>query len=111
MYPNPLHPAFVHFPIVFMLVQPIVLLAALFAVRRGASVRAAWGIAAVFAVLLAVSAFTATQTGELTEHKVKDTIGEQLVEDHAEQAELFRNLAIVGAVIVLIGLAPGAAGK
>lgn len=111
MYPNPLHPAIVHFPIVLMILQPIVLIAAFIAVRRGASLRMAWGVAAVFAVLLAVSAFAATQTGELSEHKVEDTIGEELVEGHAEEAELFRNLAIAGAVIVLIGLAPGGAGR
>lgn len=111
MYPNPLHPAIVHFPIVLMILQPIVLIGAFIAVRRGASLKTAWSIAAVFAVLLAISAFAATQTGELSEHKVKDTIGSELVEDHAEGAELFRNLAIVGAVIVLIGFAPGAAGR
>ncbi|MEO8083733.1 MAG: DUF2231 domain-containing protein [Ardenticatenales bacterium] len=111
MYPTPLHPVIVHFPIVLMILQPIVLIGAFMAVRRGASLKMAWGVAAAFAVLLAISAFAATQTGEDTEREVKNTIGQELIEEHAEGAELFRNLAIVGAVIVLIAFALGGAGR
>lgn len=110
MYPDPLHPAVVHFPIVLMVLQPIVLLGALFAVRRGAAVRTAWGIAAAVSVLLAISAFVATNTGEESGEKVEEVIGDRLVDEHEEEGELFRNLAILTAAITLVGFVKGKPG-
>ncbi len=111
MYPDPLHPAVVHFPIVLMVLQPVVLLGAFFAVRRGMAVRTAWGIAAAFSVLLAISAFAATYTGEESGEKVEEVIGDRFVDEHEEEGELFRNLALLTAAIVLVGLVKGKPGQ
>lgn len=108
---EPLHPQIVHFPIALMTLLPFVLVGALVAIRRGAAVRSAWGVAAAFAVLLAVSSFAATFTGEQTGERVEEVVGDRPVHEHEEAGEWFRNLALVTTVIVVVGLAGGAAGR
>lgn len=108
---EPLHPQIVHFPIALMTLLPIVLVGALVAIRRGAAVRSAWGVAAAFAVLLTVSSFAATYTGEQDAERVEEVVGDQPVEAHEEAGEWFRNLALVTTAIVLVGLASGTAGR
>ena len=54
MLPNPLHPAVVHFPIVFMFLLPISAGVALWAIRRGANPLKAWAVPVAFALVLAV---------------------------------------------------------
>ena len=49
MLPNPLHPAVVHFPIVFMFLLPISAGVALWAIRRGANPLKAWAVPVAFA--------------------------------------------------------------
>ena len=108
---EPLHPQIVHFPIALMTLLPFVLVGALVAIRRGMAVRTAWGIAAAFAVLLAVSSIAATYTGEETGERVEEVVGDRPVHDHEEAGEWFRNLALATAAVVLVGLAGGTAGR
>ncbi|MEJ2152584.1 MAG: hypothetical protein P8Y29_06485, partial [Gemmatimonadota bacterium] len=42
MFPDPLHPALVHFPIVFAVLMPVVAIAVLWAIRRGIIQERAW---------------------------------------------------------------------
>ena len=42
MLPQPLHPAVVHFPIVFVVLFPIVAIAGIVIIRRGGSVKSSW---------------------------------------------------------------------
>ena len=109
--PSPLHPAVVHFPIVLMILLPIVALGALWAIRRGAAPLRAWAIPVALAAGLTLSAWAAVETGESQGEQVEDTLGEQAVESHEEAAERF--LLLSGAVLVVsaAGLLRGAAGK
>src|SRR5512146_2865702 len=64
MLPNPLHPAIVHFPIVLAFLLPIFSFGALWAIRRGARFRRAWGIPLALSAALALSSWVAVETGE-----------------------------------------------
>ena len=109
--PSPLHPAVVHFPIVLMILLPIVALGALWAIRRGAAAMRAWAIPVALAAGLTLSAWAAVETGEGQGEQVEDTLGEQAVESHEEAAERF--LLLSGAVLVVsaAGLLRGTVGR
>jgi uncharacterized membrane protein len=111
MLPDPLHPAVVHFPMVLVVLLPIAALGALWAVRRGASIRRAWAIPLAFAAALAVSSWVAVETGESDEERVERVAGEAALHEHEEAAERF--LVLSGALLLLTaaGLAPGALGR
>lgn len=99
--PSPLHPAVVHFPIVLMILLPVVAFGALWAIRRGSTPFKAWSLPVAVAAALTLSAWAAVETGESQGDKVEDAIGEQAVETHEEAAERF--LLFSGAVLVLTG--------
>jgi uncharacterized membrane protein len=111
MLPSPLHPAIVHFPIVFTILLPFVALGALWAIRRGVSSRRAWAVPLLGAILLSLSAWVAVQTGEADEDRAEDIAGEQVMHAHEEAAERF--LLLSGGVVVLMtaGLLRGTPGK
>jgi uncharacterized membrane protein len=111
MIPNPLHPAIVHFPIVFAVLLPIVAVAALWAIRRGTPVRRAWLFPLVLAAALSVSAFVAVKSGQAQADRVENVVGEGAVHGHEEAAELFLVLSGVLLAVVAVGLAPGVAGR
>jgi uncharacterized membrane protein len=101
MLPNPLHPAVVHFPIVFVVILPIFAAGALWAIRRGTLPRRAWSIPLLIAGALAISAFVATRTGEAGEEKVEDVVSETALHTHEEAAERF--LVLSGVLLVIAG--------
>lgn len=110
MIPDPLHPAVVHFPIVFVFLLPLAIIAAMVAVRRGAAVRSAWLLVIAAAAALSASAWLAVQTGEAQEDRVEQAVSEAALESHEEPAELF--LLLTGGMVALTlgGLAGGTFG-
>lgn len=111
MIPDPLHPAVVHFPIVLMVLLPVVALGALWAIRRGSPPLRAWWAPVAVAGALTISAWAALQTGQNEEERAEDIVGEARIESHEEAAERF--LILSGAIFGLsaIGLASGTAGR
>jgi hypothetical protein len=111
MIPDPLHPAVVHFPIVFMFLVPLVMLGALIAIRRGAAHRRVWSLAVIAAALFSLSSWVAVQTGESEEDRVEDAVSHAALEAHEEPAERFVLLTGLLAVVALGGLAGGGVGR
>ena len=101
MLPDPLHPAIVHFPIVLVVLFPIVALAAIWAIRRGTPPRRAWSIPVVLAAALTLSAWAATETGEAQEERVEEVVGDDPMHAHEEAAE--RVLLLSGVLLLLTG--------
>lgn len=109
--PYPLHPAVVHFPVVLAVLLPLLTLAGVLASRRGGGKRGAWLAVVVFAVLLPLSAWAALATGQQQEDVVEGVVSESVIHGHEEAAEGFLIASAVLAVVVLLGLAPGAVGR
>ena len=111
MLPSPLHPAIVHFPIVFMILLPLVVLVAWWTIRRGAPVQRAWIFPAAVAIALAGSALVAVRSGEGDEDRAEDVVGEQVLDDHESAAERFLILSGGVAVLMLAGFLRGRVGQ
>ncbi len=101
MLPDPLHPAIVHFPIVFMILRPIAAAVALWAIRRGSQFRLAWAVPTAFAAALTLSAWVAVETGEGQEERVEDVVAERAIHPHEEAAERF--LVLSGFLLAVSG--------
>lgn len=104
----PLHPMIVHFPIVLAVILPIAALAGFWFSRRG-TVRG-WTVPLALAVMLFVSAFAATRTGQMEEEKVERVASEQAIERHEEAAERFLVLSGVLVLITATGFLRGSLG-
>jgi len=111
MLPDPLHPAIVHFPIVFMILLPLAAAGALWAIRRGNSPRSAWAIPCGLAIALTLSAWLAVETGETQEERVEDAVSESALHPHEEAAERFLLLSGVLLLVSGAGLLGGRAGR
>ena len=111
MLPNPLHPAVVHFPIVLVVLLPLVAVGALWAIRRGASARWAWAVPLAVAAALTLSAWVAIETGEAEEERVEQVVSEQALHEHEEAAERFLVLSGVLLLMAATGLAGGTLGR
>ncbi len=111
MLPNPLHPAIVHFPVVLALLLPLFVIGALWAIRRGARPRRAWGIPLAASLALAASAWIAVETGEEQEERVEDVVARQPLSTHAEMAETFLVVSGAVALVAAAGLAGGLTGR
>jgi uncharacterized membrane protein len=111
MLPDPLHPAIVHFPIVFMFLLPIAAAVALWSIRRGSRVRPAWSVPTAFAAALALSDWLAVETGEGQEERVEGVVTDQAIHPHEEAAERFLVLSGVLLVISGAGLLGGPVGR
>lgn len=111
MIPNPLHPAIVHFPIVFAVLLPFVAVGALWMIRRGTAARRAWLFPLALAGVLTLSAFVAVKSGQAQESRVEDVVGERAVHGHEEAGELFLVLSGVLLAVAAVGMAPGVAGR
>ena len=111
MVPEPLHPAVVHFPIVFACVLPVVAIVLWLRIRRDSGTAPSWVWVFLSAALLAGSSWAAVQTGEAEEDRVEAVVSEAAIHDHEESAERF--LLITGAFLVLtsLGLVRGAVGR
>lgn len=97
-FPEPLHPAVVHFPIALLLVGAAAAVLAVF-VRR-------WHLPLFAAILLALGAagaVVASATGEEEEERVEHAIpsAEPLLEQHADWGESARNAGLLAAVFAL----------
>lgn len=110
MLPIPLHPAVVHFPVVLAMLLPLVALASLHAIRRGARPTVAWGITTVVAALLVVSAWVSLASGEEAEERAEDVVAERIIDSHAQAAELFTIIAGGVLLFAVAGLAKGKIG-
>ncbi|HET9424621.1 MAG TPA: DUF2231 domain-containing protein [Gemmatimonadaceae bacterium] len=111
MLPNPLHPAVVHFPVVLAFLLPLFAIGAIWTIRRGTRMRAAWSVPLAMAVALTASAWVAVQTGESQDERIEQVVAEQPLETHEEMAETFMTASAVLAVIAAAGLIGGIAGK
>jgi uncharacterized membrane protein len=111
MLPDPLHPALVHFPIVFMAFLPLATIGALWAIRRGATPRKAWAFPLVLAAALTLSAWVSVQTGEAQEERVEDVVGEANLGTHEEAADRFLLLSLAVLGISAVGMARGKVGE
>ncbi len=106
----PLHPMFVHFPIVLAVALPVTAAVILWRIsRRQASCRN-WRVVVVLAVLLAVSASVAVSTGGSDEEAVEAFVPEAALETHEDRADVFHYLAWGIAALAAVGLMRGAAG-
>lgn len=110
MLPNPLHPAVVHFPIVLAILLPLVVLGAIWAIRRGSRPGRAWAIPLAVAALLAVSAFVSLRTGQAEEERVETVVTETALHEHEEAAERFLVLSGVLLLVAVVGLGRGVVG-
>lgn len=111
MITQPLHPAVVHFPIVLVVLLPIVAMVAIFTIHRGAAVRPAWLPVIGIAAALALSSWLAVQTGEREEDVVEEVVSRSAIHDHEESAEIFFPLTVAGLLLVSAGLLTGRPGR
>jgi uncharacterized membrane protein len=110
MLPDPLHPALVHFPIVFTVLLPLVILGALWMARRNPA-RRTWVAPVIAAAALSASAWLAVQTGESQEERVESAVAEAPLETHEEAASRFLLLSLGVLGVTAAGLAGGGLGK
>lgn len=111
MVPNPLHPAIVHFPIVFAILLPFVALFALWLLWRGRASRALWLAPLALSALLSVSALVALKTGQQEEDRVEKIVGENTLGAHEEAAEQFLVFSVVLLLVAGAGMLRGNGGK
>jgi uncharacterized membrane protein len=111
MLPDPLHPAVIHFPIVLMVLLPLVAAWALWTIRRGARPAAAWLVPLVTAAALALSSWIAVETGEREEDRVERVVPEAAMHGHEEAAERFLALSGLLLLVAAGGLLRGTPGR
>jgi hypothetical protein len=109
--PSPLHPAIVHFPIVFMILLPVAAFGALWAIRRGVPAIPAWRFPVLAAAVLSASAWLALETGEIDEHRAERIVGEQALETHEAAAKRFFALTLGALLVTSAGLVRGNLGR
>jgi hypothetical protein len=110
MLPNPLHPAIVHFPIVFMLLLPVIAAVVLWRLHDGAR-RRAWALVVGTALLVSVSGLVALKTGGAEEDTVEAVVAERAIHDHEEAAERFLMVSWIVLGVAVVGALPGVAGR
>jgi len=106
MFPYPLHPAIVHFPIALFILAPIVALGSLWAIRKGARPVRAWGLTLAVLGALFITTWLAVETGENDEDVVERVVPRDAVHEHEEIAETFLLLTGVVLVVSAAGLVP-----
>lgn len=107
----PLHPAIVHFPIVFAVLLPLVAVGALIAIRRGATPSKVWSVPVLAGMLLLGSGYAAVRTGEAQEAAVEDVVPEQVLHEHEEAGEQFLQISVLVVGMAALGLLKHRAGR
>lgn len=96
-FPNPLHPALVHFPIVLLLLGAVVTVPAALITR--------WKLPLLAAILLSLGAIgtvVAVQTGESDGERIGETAAtEQVLDQHEQWAERTQFVAIAAALLAV----------
>lgn len=110
MFPEPLHPAVVHFPIVLALLAPVIATGLVLAIRTQRLPVRAWAGVLVLQAVIAGSAWLAMESGEQDEEKVERVVAERLIEEHEEAAERFAWLAAAMLPLLAAGLLGGGRG-
>ncbi len=108
--PEPLHPAVVHFPIVFMMLLPLIAAAVWLAIWRGSLRPGSWLLVVALGAALLGSAWLAEQSGAREEERVEEVVSEHAIEEHEEGAERFVILSGLALLLLAAGLLPGRAG-
>lgn len=104
MIPQPLHPALVHFPVVFAVLLPVVAVVALLVIRRGSGACNVWLPVVALSGVLAFSSWIAVQTGEAQEDIVEEVVSRSAIHEHEESAELVLILSFVTFLLAAGGL-------
>ena len=97
----PLHPALVHVPLGLAFILPLVAAGIAFALWKGLLPRRSWLVLVVLQAVLVAGGAAALRTGEQEEDRVERVVGEAVLHEHEEAAEVF----LWGAAIVLAGAA------
>jgi len=109
--PEPLHPAVVHFPIVFALVLPILAVVALWRMHDGAPLRT-WGTVTLLAVLTWGAGYVTSRLGEADEERAEEVLAsEDPLHEHEEAAEMFLLVSGITAGLAIVGFAPRIVGR
>jgi uncharacterized membrane protein len=109
--PEPLHPAVVHFPLVFALVLPILAIVALWRMHDGAPLRT-WGVVVFLAVLSFGAGYLAARIGEAEEERAEEVLAsEDPIHEHEEAAEMFLLVSGITAGLAILGFAPRLIGR
>lgn len=103
--PVPLHPALVHFPIVFGFVLPVLALIAILRIGTGAKTRGAWLPVLILALLTLVSGFVSMRTGDSEEDRVEEVVPHDAMEAHEDNGKRFLPIALVTVLAAFGGLA------
>jgi uncharacterized membrane protein len=109
--PEPLHPALVHLPLGLSFVMPALAFTLALAIARNWLPRRSWAVVIGASLLLAASAWAATETGEDDEERVEQVVAEAPLHEHEEAGEWLVRLAALGVVVAAAGLAPGRSGS
>ncbi len=111
MWPDPLHPALVHFPIVLALLAPVIAASLVWAIDTNRIPATAWLGVVIFQLVLFGAAWGTAEAGENEEERVERVVAEAPIEEHEEAAERFLWLAGLTIPITAAGLLSGVAGR
>lgn len=103
---EPLHPAIIHFPIVFSVLSPVIL-GLYFWLAKGQTGGQVRFLLAGFFLAFSLLTFAALQTGETDEEIVEKVVPEKVIHEHEEMAETFMVLvSVLTALVVVHALLP-----
>jgi len=111
MWPDPLHPALVHFPIVLALLAPVIAAALFWAIETTRAPAAAWLGVVILQLLVFGAGWGTAEAGENEEERVERVVAEAPIEEHEEAAERFLWLAGLTIPIAAAGLLAGVPGR
>ncbi len=92
------HPKVIHLPMALAVLMPLVSAGLLAAWSTARLPRRAWVVAVLLQVVLVASGVVALRSGEAEEERVERVVAENLIEAHAEAAEVF----VWGAAAILV---------
>jgi uncharacterized membrane protein len=115
MFPDPLHPAVVHFPIVLALLAPFIALGLFWAIQTRKLPARSWLIVVLLQAVIFGAGWLTAETGEDEEERVERIVREDPIEEHEEAAEWFiwvagLTLPVAAAGLLAGGLGTGARG-